>query len=43
METYSSIVLAKTDDIYKEISEDVETGFDTSIFEIERPLPKGKK
>ena len=31
-----------TDDIYKAIAEDVETKFDTSNFEIDRPLPKGK-
>ena len=32
----------KTDDIYKDIAEDVETRFDTSNYELERPLPKGK-
>ena len=32
----------KTDDIYKEIAEDVETRFDTSNYELDRPLPKGK-
>ena len=37
------IVLIKTDDIYKDIAEDVETRFDTSNYELERPLPKGKK
>ena len=31
-----------TGDIYKYIAEDVETKFDTSNFEIDRPLPKGK-
>ena len=36
------IVYIKTDDIYKDIAEDVETGFDTSNYELERPLPKGK-
>ena len=34
------IVLVK---IYKKIPEDVETTFDTSNFELDRPLPKGKK
>ena len=32
----------KTDDIYKDIAEDVETRFDTSNYELDRPLPKGK-
>ena len=42
MNTKSFIVHVKTDDIYKDIAEDVETRFDTSNFEIDRPLPKGK-
>ena len=37
----------KTDDIYQDIAEDVETRFDTSNYELEcnsteRPLPKGQ-
>ena len=32
----------KTDDIYKDIGEDVEKRFGTSNYEINRPLPKGK-
>ena len=32
----------KTDDIYKDIAEDVETSFDTSNSEIDRSLSKGK-
>ena len=28
--------------IYKDIAEDVETRFDTSNFELDQPLPKGK-
>ena len=32
----------KTDDIYKDIAEDVETRSDTSNYELDRPLPKGK-
>ena len=32
----------KTDDIYKDIAEDVETRLDTSNCELDRPLPKGK-
>ena len=42
METYSFIVYIKTDDIYKGISEDVETRVDTSNYELDRPLPKAK-
>ena len=42
MDTDSFIVHVKTDDIYKDIREDVETRFDTSHFEIDRPLPKGE-
>ena len=37
------IVHVKTDDVYKDIAADVETRFDTSNFEIDRPLPKAKK
>ena len=37
------IVYIKIDDIYKEIAEDVETKFDTTTYELDRPLPKGKK
>ena len=32
----------KTDDIYKDIAKDVERRFDTSNYELDRPLPKGK-
>ena len=32
----------KTDDIYKGIAKDVETRFDTSHYELVRPLPKAK-
>ena len=47
MDTDSFLVYIKTDDIYKDIAEDVETRFDTSNYELEcnsaeRPLPKGK-
>ena len=41
MDTDTFIVYVKTDDIYKNISEDVETRFDTSNFEINEPLPTG--
>ena len=37
------IVHIKTTTIYKDIAEDVETRFDTSNYEFDRPLPKGKK
>ena len=44
---YSLIVYIRTDDISKDIAEDVEKRFDTSNYElecnsIERPFPKGK-
>ena len=42
MDMDSLIVYIKTDDIYKDIAEDVETKFDTSNCELDRPLPKGK-
>ena len=42
MDTDNFIVHVKTDDIYKDNAEDVETRFDTPNFEIDRPLPKGK-
>ena len=41
-DTDSFIVYVKTDDIYKDIAKDVETMFDTSSYELDRPLPKGK-
>ena len=39
---HSSIVHIKTKDIYKDISEDVEKRFDTSNYEVDRSLPRGK-
>ena len=36
------IVYIKTNDIYKDIAEDIETRFDASNHELDRPLPKGK-
>ena len=36
------ILYIKTDEIYENIAEDVETGFDTSDYELDRWLPKGK-
>ena len=42
MDTDSFTVYIKTDVIYKDFSEDVETRFDTSNYELDRPVPKGK-
>ena len=42
MDTDSFIVYIKTDDIYKGFAKDVETRFDTSNYELDRPLPKAK-
>ena len=42
MDTDSFIVYVKTDDIYKDIAENVETRFSTSNSEWDRPLPKGR-
>ena len=38
----TDIVYIKTDDIYKSIAEDVNTRFDTSNYELDRPFRKGK-
>ena len=42
MDTDILIVHIKTDDIYKDISENVETRFNTSNYELDRSLTKGK-
>ena len=47
MDTNSFVIYIKTDDIYKDNAEDVETRFDTWNYElefnsIERPFLKGK-
>ena len=42
MDINSFIFHVKTDDIYEDVAEDVGTRFDTSNFELDRPLPKGK-
>ena len=39
----TDIVYIKADDIYKYITENVETGFDTSNYELDRPFPNRKK
>ena len=41
MDTDNFIVYIKTYNKYKDITEDVETRFDTSSYELDRPLPKG--
>ena len=40
MNADTSIVHVNTNDIYKDIAEDIETRFDTSNFEIDKSLPK---
>ena len=42
MDTDSFIMSIKTNDFYKDISNDVEKRFDTSNYEVNRPLPTGK-
>ena len=42
MDTDSFTAYKKTDYIYKDIAEDVETRFETSNYELERLLRKGK-
>ena len=43
MDTDSLIMNIKTKDFYKDIAQDVEERFDTSNYDVDRPLPKGKK
>ena len=42
MDAGSFIVYIKRDDIYQDIAEDVETRFDSSNYELDRPLLKRK-
>ena len=42
MDTDSFIMSIKTNDFYKDIANDVEKRFDTSNYEVNRPLPTGK-
>ena len=42
-DTDSFIMDIKTNDFYKDIANDVENRFDTSNYEVNRPLPMGKK
>ena len=40
MDTDSSIICIRTEHIYEDIAKMVETLFDTSIYELERPLSR---
>ena len=42
MDTDSLIMNIKTKDFYKDIVQDVKERFDTSNYDVDRPLPKGK-
>ena len=42
LDTDSFIMNIKTNDFYKDISDDVDNRFDTSNYEVKRPLPIGK-
>ena len=42
MDTDSFVMNIKTNDFYKDISSDVDKRFDTSNYEVNRPLPTGK-
>ena len=42
MDTDSFIIHIKTEDFYEDIANDVEKRFDTSNYEVNRPLPTGK-
>ena len=42
MDTDSFIMHIKTEDFYKDIADDIEKRFDTSNYEVNRPLPAGK-
>ena len=43
MDTDSFIIHIKIEDVYKNIANDVEKRFDKSNYEVNRPLPTGKK
>ena len=42
MDTDSFVMHIKTNDFYEDIASDVENRFDTSNYEVDRPLPTGK-
>ena len=41
MDTGSFVIHIKTEDFYKDIADDVKKRYDTSNYEVDRPLPKG--
>ena len=43
MDTDSLICFIKTEDFYEDIADDVEKRFDTSGYNVDRPLPTEKK
>ena len=43
MDTKSFIVHIETEDFYEDIADDVYKWFDTSLYEVNRPLPTRKK
>ena len=43
MDTDSFIIYIKTEDVYEDIADEVENRFDTSNYEVNRPLRKIKK
>ena len=42
MDTDSFLIHIKTEDVYENIADDVKKRFDTSNYEVNRPLPTGK-
>ena len=42
IDTESFITYIKTHDVYEDIAEDIETRYDNSNYELDRPLPKGE-
>ena len=42
MDTDSFIIHFKTEDVYEDVANDVEKRFDTSNYEVNRPLPTGR-
>ena len=43
MDTDSFVMNVKTNDLYRDVTNDMESRFDTSNYEVNRPLPTGKK
>ena len=43
MDTDSFIIKIETEDVYEDIANDVEKGFGTSNYEVNKPLPTDKK